>query len=154
MPDEPLKHIQRPNPPWRDEHLTECGKPERDVAACVSGDEAVALVKKHGQQRAGLLLCMTCMSTANRQSYHDRTTRIAEVQDWDRDPVAVMCRFLERVHWNHGTERDEIVAELRAIGALVSAHREEFNEYAQGVKDAPRLSDLRARNQYGKQSRR
>ncbi len=33
MPDEPLKHINRPDLPWRESRMTECGRVATDVAA-------------------------------------------------------------------------------------------------------------------------
>lgn len=139
---EPLSHIRRPNPPWNTAALTQCGKLEADFASVISVEEATALWKKHGAQRAAFLLCMTCTSTTNRHSFSYNDPRRGPTS-WRTDPVAVMHRYLERVHWrSSGNERAVIEAELRALGALVEAHRDEFDAFIAGVADA---GDLDAR---------
>lgn len=139
-----ISHIRRPNPPWRADALTECGKPEAEFASVISCEDAIAIVRRHGKQRGALFLCMTCMSTAGRHGYSPDWSSPTEPQDWRKDPVAVMHRYLERARWNRGELALEVKAELHALGALVEAHREEFDAYLAAVDAAPDLASRRS----------
>lgn len=138
--DEPLAHILRPNPPWRNDTLTECGKRAADVAKTVTADAAMALWTKHGRQRASFLLCMTCMPSLRRHSY-GRTEEGSYA--WSSDPVAVLVRY---VALRSMRDDPEVIAELHAVGALIEAHREEFDAYVAGVLSASSLTAARARH--------
>jgi len=126
--DEPLKHIRRPNFPWRDATLTECGRRVDDVRAWIDRDEALALVQKHGMKRAAFILCMTCTETANRWP------------QWHDDPRGALAReFL-------GTGRDPEMGDyLKAIGLLVTAHRQEYDELLASLKATVSMNEARQR---------
>ena len=129
MPDnEPLKHIRRPDLPWREATLTECGRPVTDVRALIDRAEAIALVKKHGMQRAAFILCMTCASTANRWP------------EWHDDPYGALAREFM------GAGRDPEMADyLTAIGMLVTAHHDEYVELLAGLKETVSIDEARKR---------
>jgi len=120
--DEPRDHVIREPLPWRDEHLTECGRPLVDVASAITCDQLRWRLKEHGQQRTAFTVCMTC--------YHHLHG------GWDVDPVGVIQ------HEGHRTgqpargfaspvgapPRDrQLIHELHAIAKLVEAHRDEFD---------------------------
>lgn len=121
-PKAPLRHIARDPLPWRapDDNTTECGRDVTDVASYFTRGEALELVKKHGQQRAAFLLCMTCVDRTNTYhwrgtdngAYHGQTT-------WADEPM-------ERLNHEHGRRRLQLETELRAMAELVAAHPEEF----------------------------
>lgn len=128
MPDEPLKHIRRPDIPWRQSGKTECGRPIAEFAQVVTRDEALALVTKYGKKRAAFLLCMTCMTTAN------------QYPDWDQDPAGSLAR-----EFQHSWGRDpRLNDELRAIAALVAEHRTEFDDLVKGIGQTTSLDAARA----------
>lgn len=125
---EPLAHIIRPVLPWRvSADTTECGRRIVDVATAVPLPEAQAIWKRHGKQRAAFLLCSTCVSTANRYGH-----------DYMKDDIA---KVLQReINWQ-GNER--LNAELRALGLLVEAHRDEFDAAVSGLGSIVPMDDLR-----------
>jgi hypothetical protein len=126
MPDdEPLSHIRRPDLPWRTSRLTECGRPTADVKKFMERQEALALVKKHGIKRAAFLLCMTCMTTAN------------QYRTWEEDPAGALAREF------FGATDPKLSEELRALGALVNAHREEFDGFLEGLGSTVDLAAAR-----------
>jgi len=118
---EPLKHIERSVPPWVTAGKTVCGRTVRDVAALVTKGEAMALVTKHGKQRAAFLLCMTC-ATRPTPAFED-------------DPVECVRDWAARMWGGVGVPRDPIRAReraldvhtLRCLSQLVGAHRVEFD---------------------------
>jgi hypothetical protein len=148
MPD-PVDHIARPALPWRDETRTECGKDASKVASVITRDAALAKVKKQGKQRAALSTCMTCWSTA--ESW----------RGWDESPSEVLARETKGLRWfNEGPtgQAAKLDAELRAIAALVEAHREEFDGFLTGLgqtvdlvkaREEQRRRELRARLHQG-----
>jgi len=128
-PDEPIAHIARSPLPWRDpaDNDTECGKPVSGFAKVIPWGEAVWLVKKHGMQRAAFLLCMTCCETANRYGWRIRArTRENEQLTFAESPT-------ERIGREFGKRREQMDAELRAMGELVARHREEFDDLISGA---------------------
>lgn len=126
MSDEPRAHVLRPPLPWRPADRTECGKPTADYALIWTRDELLDHVKRHGKQRTAFLVCMTCMSTAG------------QWKDWAESPIDVVAREF------YGGRRDERWNdELRAIAALIEAHREEFGGYMQGLTEVVSLADVR-----------
>lgn len=129
---DPLDHIARPRLPWRDESLTECGKPAASVASVISRDQAHAKVKKQGKQRAAMSTCMTCWNAAERH------------RDWAASPTEVIDRETNGCMW---PQRDDtqLDRELRAIAALVEAYRAEFDGYLMALEDTPRLDSRRQR---------
>jgi hypothetical protein len=130
---DPVDHVIRPNLPWRVEALTECGKPVADVRAAITRDQAVKKVKDQGQQRAAMSTCMTCWSTAERH------------RDWAAAPAEVMAREVKGVTWYAPGQSDQINRELRAIAAIVDAHRDEFDAYLAGLDETVSMDRLRAK---------
>lgn len=119
---EPVDHIARPRLPWRssDADITECGYDASKVKT-VSRAEFSDRLKNLGQQRTAMLMCMTCSDTASRWS------------DWESDPRQALDR---EISWERGeryrarTDRGyRLHDELRAIAALIEAHREEFDAH-------------------------
>jgi hypothetical protein len=127
---EPVDHILRPRLPWRaDQPLTECGYNANSVKT-LTREQFEARLKEYGQQRAGLLTCMTCMSTAQNWP------------TWQEDPRLAVQREIqwEAVHWNHRTKqvyqyasdrKHYLLNELLTIEALIAAHPEEFAKLLQ-----------------------
>lgn len=126
-----LDHVVRAVPPWRTETLTECGRLIADVAGQVlTRDELVARFKQFGQHRTALTMCMVCFDRAR------------YVPVWAQSPRAVMHRETERPNRNVS---DLIERELRAIAALIAAHREEFDGYVSGLEHTASLAAARAK---------
>ncbi|MBF6302284.1 hypothetical protein IU459_32795 [Nocardia amamiensis] len=141
---EPLDHVLRPSLPWRDEELTECGRPAVDVASAITADDLTARVKRIGQQRTAFTVCMTCAG------------RVEYSSTWERYPIAVLERELQRagIHppgLSRSTkpEAARMTAELRAIAALIEAHREEFDGYLSGLDKTVDLGARRRRRAGG-----
>lgn len=134
----PLDHVIRAPLPWRSEQLTECGREVSDVAAAITQQQLVARVKEYGKQRTAFTVCITCWSTA---SSHRET--------WESDPIAVLYRETLRAGATHVMPRSDrpervvLTAELRAIGALIEAHRDEFDQYIAGLADTANLDAVR-----------
>lgn len=139
MPDEPLDHLLRASLPWRADRLTECGRPADTVASVITADELAARVRRDGKRRTAFTVCMTC---ADRAGY--ATT-------WEEHPIGVLYRELHRVGAHRPTgappnpDFETTTAELRAIAALVAAHRDEFDAYLAGLRTTVSLTDRRAR---------
>lgn len=125
---EALDHIIRPALPWRDDRLTECGRPMEDVPHVITRDGFALKYRTQGQQRSALTTCMTCWTTARRWP------------TWDADPVEVMRRELAV----YAEDRDQVGRELRAVAALIGAHRDEFAGLLAGLAQ---VGDLAARRQ-------
>jgi hypothetical protein len=123
---EDLDHVARAGLPWRPEHRTECGLAPggRQV---ISRDELVAKLKREGQRRAAMTTCMTCLDTATRH------------QTWAQDPASAMRREIPL----YGRDLDVVNGELRAIAALINAHREEFDGFLAALAGTVRLADAR-----------
>lgn len=126
---EPLQHVLRPQPPWRDLMVTECGRPTNDLAAVLTRDEFVAKVTRLGQQRSAMTTCMTCWETARNHPA------------WDQSPVAVMGRITRDGQW--GKDAGMVNKELRAIAHLIDAHREEFDGLLDGLSRTDDLASAR-----------
>ena len=124
MADAPLSHIARSVLPWRDpaDNDTECGKAVSEFAKVITWDEAVALIKKHGRQRAAFLLCMTCAETTHRYGYDQPTGQVT----FDGAPT-------ERLSREFGKRREQTDRELRAMGELVVRYRGEFDDLLSGL---------------------
>lgn len=130
MADEPLGHLGRRTPPWREPDMTECGRPLTDVAKVMTFEEAKALIAKHGQQRAVFLICMTCANTVSRY------------RTWEQSPTDVIGREGTSKWSQTGFSRMD--RELFAIAALIDAHREEFDGYLVDLDETVSLADARA----------
>ena len=132
---ETLEHVLRALPPWRTGAETECGRAASDTGRVISRDEFVAKVNRQGQQRAAMSTCMTCWQTAQRH------------HDWAHSPSSVLEREVNRAtHWRKAGEEEPLIdRELRAIAALIDAHRDEFDGYLAGLGETLSLDELRAR---------
>lgn len=135
-----LDHVLRTPLPWRDpgDNRTECGRPVEDTASVITRDELVARLRDMGAQRAALFTCYTC---ADRARY---------TGSWDELPLAVLSREIARVgeHAPYGPRGDDhrrLVSEMHAVGALIEAHRDEFDGYVNGVTETVSLADQRAK---------
>ena len=124
MTDEPLAHIARSPLPWREptDNDTECGKSVADFARVISWDEALAIVRKHGQQRAAFVMCITCWQTTHRHGFRSPSGQAT----FEDEPT-------ERLSREFGKRREQTDRELRAMAELVSRHREEFDDLLSGV---------------------
>lgn len=134
---EELTHILRPTLPWRlASTKTECGRGLDDVKAAVPVDEAAAIWKRHGATRAAFLLCSTCTSTVRRHAGW------AGRPGQDESPALVLQREITY------SDNRVLDGELRAIGALVAAHRTEFDDYLAGLAETTDLGERRAARGY------
>ena len=131
MSDEPLDHVLRPVPPWRDQLVTECGRPTNDLASVLTRSDFIAKVARLGKQRSSMTTCMTCWETSTRHA------------DWAKSPSEVIARD---VH-GYAMRKTETVLdrELRAIAHLVDNHREEFDGLLDGLGRVDDLADARKR---------
>lgn len=122
-----LDHIIRPAVPWRTVAYTECGLPT-EAHPVVDRAEAEKRWKTLGKQRAAMTLCMTCMTTANRWP-----------ETFEQNPSQALYRefYGGRVQ---GSRFDD---ELRALAALVEAHRDEFEGFMAGIGETVSLADRR-----------
>lgn len=139
--DEPLKHLLRPLPPWETRALTHCGLPGAQ-ARTTTVDELAAHIKKYGRQRSAFSHCMTCLDRLSAYTRIDMIARIREPVSWQNDPRAVTARWVERVRSED--DDDRMRRTLHAIGALVEAHRAEFD----AMVDAAGVSDLARRRRH------
>jgi hypothetical protein len=133
MSDEiPLQHVLRPMLPWRNEHLTECGKTPNEHA--LTRDAFIAKVRQQGKKRAAMTTCMTCFETAQRWP------------DWNANPVAVLAREVKGVtYWGEAAHEAPLRDELRAIALLIEAHPEEFAGTLAALKNTVPFGKRRAR---------
>jgi hypothetical protein len=137
MTDEPRDHVLRARLPWRSEEMTECGRPANDVASVITLEELQHRVKSLGRQRTAFTVCMTCWTTTGHASR------------WETSPIGVIGREAERCGLNFVIDRSSrpeairFTSELRAIEALIAAHRDEFDQYLTALADAPNLADQR-----------
>jgi hypothetical protein len=128
---EPLDHVARPSLPWRDDAITECGLSDMSAARVLSRAAFEDKVKRQGKTRSALTTCMTCWQTASRW------------KDWSQAPSEVLRRELPS--WSASRQpHPRIDAELRAIAALIAAHREEFDDFLTGLALTSDLETRRA----------
>ena len=130
MADDPLEHVARPVVPWSTRTgLTECGRKISDVAAVIDLPTFVVKFNKLGKTRMAMTTCMTCW---NRLQYGAHV--------WEKNPVGVLIRDLER-----HDEKAVIAVEVRALAALVDAHRQEYDDLITGLQDTTDLAARRAK---------
>lgn len=132
-----LTHIERPSLPWRRENKTECGL-DASRHPTWTRDEAEAVEKKIGKIRFSMHVCMTCKPTVGRHA------------SWDEDPAACLIRHAEKMshsRWGYIKQPSDVqrrfADELRAIAALVEAHREEFDALVESYGDVVDLAERR-----------
>lgn len=135
-----ITHIERPPLPWRPERATECGL---DVSrhATWSRQEAIAKMKELGRQRFSMFVCMTCQHTMENHA------------TWDDDPASCMVRHAAPMALRWSADRDgekrRFADELRAIAALIAAHREEFDGLVQSYGEVVNLRTARKQREAG-----
>jgi hypothetical protein len=141
-PGTPLDHVYRAALPWRDDQLTECGRSPEE-SRTITADELAARIKHDGIQRTAYSVCNTCLERAK------NSARLGDT--WMNSPISVLNRELQRVgpYRPPGHPLPEPAArmtrELHAIAALITAHREEFDDYLAGAVNAVDLAQARAR---------
>lgn len=141
--DEPLsvEHVERARMPWESQRRTECGRIiDADDDKVIDRDALVAKVKQQGVQRASMTTCFTCLETARRWP------------TWDANPAAVVYRAYSKIA-HRLDDKERANAELRALGMLVEAHREEFDALIAGMADTVSI-DARRRARAAKRARR
>lgn len=129
--DDQLHHVEGSPLPWQPAGLTECGLDAAGVPTWTRA-ESVAQRKRMGRQRYSLFVCQRCSNAADRHL------------TWDEDPSSCMGHHASGLRWSSNPERAErFNAELRAIAALVEAHRDEFDEAVDGLLAMASLDELR-----------
>lgn len=140
--DMPRDHVIRARLPWRDDDLTECGRPINDVATTITADQLKWRLKEHGQQRTAFTVCITCWTTCR-----DRSR-----DSWEANPASLLMRDMHRsahgiIYFDYarsadgqnvrtGPHVDRLAAELHAIAKMIEAHRDEFDERVAAARDA------------------
>lgn len=123
---EALTHITRTGLPWRDADKTVCGKPisQYRPELVVNLADALAMQRRLGKQRFALAICMTCAHHVDRWV------------EWDANPVRRFERELSGNGFNgRGSDGELVERELRAIAALIAAHRAEFDDMVAALSD-------------------
>lgn len=136
---QPVDHIIRPQLPWRpaaELAVTECGY-EASKVKSLTREAFFARLKEYGEQRAALVTCMTCMSTARNWPTWIEDARLALQREinWE-GPHYNSFRGKVYLQERNGHRLKD---ELLAIEALVAAHPEEFRKL---------LSEIDARSQW------
>lgn len=126
-----VEHIRRAASfPWRapEAHLTECGlEVARYADRVISPQEYKDRLRIWGERRTAMATCQTCAMTCSRY------------RPWAEDPVDAVRREV----WGHRGDQDRFRDELRALAALVEAHRTEFDTCLTGLADVPSLAERR-----------
>lgn len=111
-------HIWRPSLPWRTADQTECGLFPKGALAerCIPREEIerfplAATPSASWMSRYRLGLCFSCQDT-----WRGWPT-------WEEDPIRCLARESGR-----STRRTRVNAEMRALVALVAAHRAEYDD--------------------------
>ncbi|WP_280381367.1 hypothetical protein [Nocardia wallacei] len=104
----PRDHVLRTPLPWRNDRMTECGRPTDDVASFIDTTELAARVKRFGQQRTAFTVCMTCLG------------RVRYADTWEKHPIGVMYRELQRVgvHPGRSLQRNADAARMNGEAYL------------------------------------
>lgn len=149
-----VDHVARPALPWRTEaQLTECGRPlERHEGRIISAQEFIQRIRDLGQQRAAYTTCMTCWNTVERwrSDLDDPITAVYrelyQITSRPYDgPLDNLRPDLAQQIGEDRERRERTNRELRALGTLVEAHREEFDELLTGLAKTVSLTQRRTR---------
>jgi len=135
---EPLEHVLRALSPWRSGAETECGHDAAEFAPArlITRDQFAAKVKQQGKQRSAMTTCMTCWHTAIRHG------------DWAHSPSSVLAREVNKATYRRDGEDEPLIErELRAVAALIDAHRDEFDGYLAGLGETTSLAERRRMRQ-------
>jgi hypothetical protein len=139
MNHEPIQerrdHVVRSMLPWRLEPLTECGCRISDVENVIALDELDDRIERDGLEPTASTVCVMCWQTS-RQSAR-----------WETNPIGVIAREAVRAGLGGSVRADlgsrepssrpeacRFGNELRAIAALIDAHRDEFDDYLAGLE--------------------
>lgn len=135
---EPVDHIVRPRLPWRpatDPAITECGYDASKVKT-LTREAFFERLKDYGQQRTGLVTCMTCMDTARRW------------ETWEQDPRRAIEREVTwECGWRGKGRGEHLKDELLALAALVAAHPDEFRQLLAGIDARRQWLEKKTRNE-------
>lgn len=124
--------------PWRTDALTECGRRASDVTNVITLDDLDDRIRCHGHERSASTVCMTCWETSRTAAR------------WETNPVHVIAREAVRAGLGDREPCAEPQAarfgnELRAIAALVDAHRDEFNDCLAALELTASITEHRRR---------
>ena len=78
--NEPLDHILRSPLPWRDQHLTECGRAADKVGSTIDATQLAERIKTDGKTRTVYTVCMACWRT------------FGWTERWGNHPVGALYR--------------------------------------------------------------
>lgn len=122
---EALTHITRTDLPWRVADKTVCGKliSQYRPELVVNLADAHAMQRRLGRQRFALAICMTCANN------------VGGWAEWDTNPVMRFQRELNGNGFGRGSDDQLVERELRAIAALIAAHRAEFDDMVTALSD-------------------
>lgn len=126
-------HIIRADLPWRKAELTECGRNINSVKGWTTMADIADRVKRLGKQRTAFTVCMTCYSTG------------WNYQNWEQDPIDVMRRHCVRYGRDSVADNAKLRDELRAVAALIEAHRDEFDGFIEDLAGTIDLASRRRR---------
>lgn len=122
-----IHHIRRPDLPWRQSTGAECGVPLAATAATADRDDVLAQVDAEGVQRTTAAgVCLPCIT---------QTTRWPP---YAADPVRALAR-------EYAEPDPRFAAELRALGVMVAARREEFDTLLAETSEVTDLATRRRR---------
>ena len=132
---EECDHVARPNVPWRTDRFTQCGQHIDDVASVLSLADLESRIQRDGHAQTVITMCRTCWDSRD-------TAR------WESNPVGVVAREAVRVgigsrEPSTRPEARRFNDELRAIAALIEAHRSEFDAYLNELDASTHLTDRR-----------
>jgi hypothetical protein len=127
-------HVTRSMLPWRSEALTECGCATSDVANVITLNELDDRIMRYREERTCRTVCTRCWQTSNISPR------------WETNHVGVIAREAVRsgIGDRHPSSQPEAVRfgnELRAIAALIDAHRGEFDSYLAGLESTVSITD-------------
>lgn len=143
---EPVDHILRPRLPWRREQpITECGYNAASVKT-LTREQFAARLKDYGQQRAGLVTCMTCMQAAERWPTWQDDARLALQREIEWEAVHWQARLRRVVQYNKDRGH-RVLDELLAIELLIAAHSEEFQQLLASVDARRQWVERKAMNE-------
>ena len=115
-------HVARPTLPWRTDRHTQCGRTAGDGSSVISVNDLQARIQRDGHERTVETICTTCWDTSR------------DAARWESNPIGVVAREAVRagIGSREPSSRPEAVrfaGVLRAIAALIEAHRGDFDGY-------------------------
>jgi len=120
-------HVRRPNLPWRQASLTECGDVLDDRMPLANRDDVLEQVAAAGMQATTAAgICPACLTAACRWP------------TFAADPVRAVAR-------EYADRNPRFAAELRALGVLAATHREELDTLLAELADVTDVAEARRR---------